>query len=697
MGISTGVGTVGLPQTSNKTIMPERMMTLAVSPLTKWKEDEILTEVQTQYGQSNNYMLRKKKTWSDYTRLYLNQFRKEQMPDSLGSKLIFTKFNEAYANFAADERTVEFEPRLLDDTDIVANTNAVATYDWDQFDGPNVWNVWLWDAMFYGFGVVDVSDWDKKWGVLRPRRQNPYLCFIDPLAVTLGQSRFFGRYEYYTYYDLINHPYMEAAKVKELARRNESKIQISGNINTNLDRLAKNILIGANNYEEPVMTNSYFEILCWYWKMGERTYRIWTDNKIEKMLGYDELKYNDSTEQDGTTDFPFVIKNLYKLPDSIMGIGVPDVIEDDHRADVRITNYLYEATKIDATPSFLYNYNALVNPRDLKTREVGKNVPTKVTPNGEMIEMPKSGAVNQATLEFLQLIQSRGDLAIGQIQMPSNATATSAAISKTRMDLIMSARAKEMTSADKRFWYVWLSRYRKHFKGGDKKLIKIVGTSGFKELKELKGKEFIPNADPDINVVSKLISEPKRVQQQQQLEQLLGPIGQVQGNVKEAVKRILYLMDMRKDDVTNLLPPTPHELRAMEENNLIDAGKMPLIHENDDDQEHISIHMRAEEGHVRDIHIQAHVLNYLRKQQLPDPNANTKEGKEAAAQTKKGDVSKILPPKGSGALAPTKVASGPVPPEVSEQQPGTGGPVNGASQAPNIGSILAGATPAPQQ
>lgn len=564
-------------------------------------------------------MLKKKKTWTDYTRLYLNQFRKDNQPDSIGSKILFTKFNETYSNFASDQKDIEFDPRSLNDFDKVENLNRVAIYDWDAFAGGDVFNEWLWDALFYSFGILDVSEFDRKNNIIRPKAQNPYLFYIDPLAVLMNQARYCGRFIYSGYYDLINDGRLDETNIKKMAMRSKSG-GYSERIDQNLDKEAKEILLGNNHYyDEPAQTNGYFEILEWYVKNAGKTYVIWVDPRSWLLLGYEELKYNDADDETYSSEFPFIIKNFYKLPRSLMGIGIPDIIEDDHRADVRLKNYMFDGIKIDSIPTFMFNYKALVNPRDLSTREIGKNIATNVTPQGEIVPFPKSGVVNGDTISFGNILENRADLAIGSSRIlraslsDVKKTATEVAVAKSKQDLILASRSKEMNSADKRFWYVWLRRYRQNMSGASKKLVRIVGESGMKELKEFTGKDFVPEVDPDIRVVSSLESEPTKILARRDLGELLPIIQQQGGNVREVIKNMLYMIGKRKDDISNILPPTPHEIRAEEENALINENKVPLIHESDDDVAHISMHMRADDNKVREAHIQAHVLNYLRK------------------------------------------------------------------------------------
>ena len=648
---------------------------MSVSPLEDWTEAEILWTIGTQFGYADDFIRKKKIWWSQYAKLYVNQYRKENQADSLGSKLLFTKFNETYSSFATDEVQVEFQSRTLDDFEKVANANKIKDYDWDEFNGPGVWNEWLWDALFYGIGILDVSNYDKKRKLLLPSTQNPFIFWFDPMAADEITARFCGRFIYSDYYSLLNDSRLDGEKVKQMGRDgfstpNQQESQL-------LYQDTKTVLMGTQYFTEPVMPNGYFEVLNWYLKVAGKTYEVFTDNQRRILLGWQELKYKDN---ENLTDLPFVVRRFYKVPRQFLGIGIPDIVEDDHRADVRLMNYMFAGIKQDSTPSFLFNYKALLNPKDLTTREMGKNVPFIQSPGNEIVPFPKTNVVSSDTIAFLNMIQNRSDSAIGSSKILRGSlasvkkSATEVAVAKAKQDLMNASRSKDMTDSEKRFWYIWLNRNKRFIGPKDEKAIRIIGKRGSEEYLNIKGKDFIPKIDPDIKVVSKLISEPTKVLMRRDMGELLQPIAQAGGNMREAIRQLLYLIDKRKEDIDNLLPPTPHELRAYEENHLIKEEKIALIHENDDDLQHIAIHQRAEDGKMKDIHIQAHVYNFLRKQGLPEA------GKEEAEQTGQ--------PAGTPAGMPMSGQQG-QPPAIGKEIPQEGMPIKGQrSVMAGLGGML---------
>ncbi len=616
-------GSVGQNQkTSDFALDWNRMLELSTIPLEKWSDDEILTTIRTQFRVSDDYLRLKKTNWTNYVKLYLNQYRKNQNPETIGSKIIFSKFHEAYANFSMDERSVLFDPRDADDFDATGNLNKIADFDWAEFSGPKVWNEWLWDALFYSYGILDLSEWDNARKTIVPKVQDPFTFFFDPAAVSVEYARFMGRWKFADYADLINDGRLDEKKVREMAKTQTPVLGSDQNI-VQAQR-AKQILLGSNYYQEPAMVAGYFQILEWYMRINGEAYVVWTNSTISYVLGYEKLDYKDMG--DGKSRFPFVFKQFYRLPRTLVGVGIPDIMEDDHRADVQLMNFFLEGVRQDSTPSFAYNVKALLNPKDLLTREVGKNIAFTTAPNGELIPYPKSNVVTGETINFESMLQSRTDSILGTFRIQGRMTATMVAIMKERQDMILAARAKEMTEADKEAWQIWFARYKRYMNTSSKKMLRVVGENGLKSIKQLTRGDFIPKTDPDIKIESKLMSEPKKVLARRDFSELLQPTVQAGGSLRESLRYLYRLIDLDKDTVTDILPPTPHEMRAEMENDLIDDEKAPMIHENDDDLVHIQVHMRAEDNKVREIHLRAHELNYLRKAGL-DGNG---KGKPAA-------------------------------------------------------------------
>ncbi len=95
-------------------------------------------------------------------------------------------------------------------------------------------------------------------------------------------------------------------------------------------------------------------------------------------------------------------------------------------------------------------------------------------------------------------------------------------------------------------------------------------------------------------------------------------MAQIGGNVKYAVRNLLRDMDFTPEQIDLLLPPSPHQLKARQENEYLKDGVWIDIDENDNDMEHIEEHYKISENDVVKLHIEAHLMNYMRKQGLQE-------------------------------------------------------------------------------
>lgn len=598
-------------------MLANRSIELSQKDLNDWREDEILDVVKSQFSFARNALLPKYQTWMDHITLYLNAYRKKVSDITLGSKLLFTQFNDVFASVDNDSLRVEFKGRTITDEEKIAFTNAVARFDFREMDMDMKQREVLWNTLFFGYGVLDVSTYDRKNKILEPQVQSPFIFFVDPLSTRPDNLRFCGRYIYKTYGELLNHRDLDPQKVKEIAL---SSVPSGQSFEKQREEEAKRILLGLNYVQDPFTPTAYIEILEWYFYNNDKLWVVWTDNGITKVLGFKEVKYND--KKGGGSKVPFVFYYFQKIPWSIWGISLPDLLDDYHRADVLLKNLMFQGISFDALPKFLANLQAFYNPKDLTTIEERKVVPTKIPPTGQIVPFPKSQVVSNDTLAFMNILQNEAIGAAGTSRILRGSltqvkkTATEIAIAKAKQDLQMSSIVRNIIEGEKTFWYIWLKRHKQFLSEDDEKLIEIIGYQGAKEFISLKKKDFIPETDPHIEVVSSLVSEPTKIIRRREMLEVLPIVGQMGGNSKEVLKKVLFDMDLTPEEVDMILPPSPHELLAREENEKLSENEFVPVNENDDDLAHIAVHQRAENTDAKEIHIRAHYKAYMLKSRV---------------------------------------------------------------------------------
>ncbi|MCX8159195.1 MAG: hypothetical protein N3D20_02815 [Candidatus Pacearchaeota archaeon] len=604
-----------------------KSLELQIKDLNEWDEKDILSTIKTQYNYARQSLDFKKNLWKQLIKLYNNEFRKKFSDIQLGSKLLFTQFHETFASVDADIRRVVFKPRRPEDEEKVVYTNAVAKFDFEEMGLPMTNRELIWNTIFFGTGILDVSNFDTSKKVLVPSVQSVFTFLIDPKALDIESARFAGRFIYKTYYELSKMRNIDFEKVKSYV--NNLSLQTNSYERVNYENQAKQILLGDNFTVEPIMPGHYIEILEWYFYNNGKLWRVYTDSTISFLLGFEKLDYSDAGG--GKSKIPFVSYNFIKTSFSFWGLGLPELIEDNHRADVVLKNHLFSGIIMDSIPSYFVNYDILLNPKDLVTREINKIVWTKASPTGQIEPFPKTQVVSNDTLSFMNILQNEAVGAVGSSRILKGSltqvrkTATEIAMAKAKQDLQISSIMRNIIDGEKDFWNRWLKRYQKFLKEDDVKFVELVGYMGAKKFQKVRKKDFIPETDPSVEVVSSLETESQKIIRRRELSEILPVIAQVGGNVKDVLRTILYDMDITPEQVDVFLSPSPHELRAKEENKLIENGELPDVDENDNDLEHIAIHYRAEDTKEKELHINAHFLNYLRKQKLEEPQKKNKK------------------------------------------------------------------------
>jgi len=196
----------------------------------------------------------------------------------------------------------------------------------------------------------------------------------------------------------------------------------------------------------------------------------------------------------------------------------------------------------------------------------------------------------------------------------SKKTATEYALRKAKEDVLMSSLMRNIIEGEKDFWYRWLKRHQRFMSENDTKLVELTGFQGAKEFLELRKSEFIPQVDPKITIISSLEAEPQRIIKRRDLGEILPTLPQIGGNAREALRYMLFLTDLSPDQIEAILPQTPHEFKAEKENEILKLNKVVQIDSEDDDMQHISVHMRISSTEARELHIASHLANMLRKE-----------------------------------------------------------------------------------
>lgn len=608
------------------------------TPLSKWSEADKLKLCKEIFGFWQNATRNVHENYVRFSRLYMNQYKSDS--NLLGSKLLFTKHNDTMAMLRSETKNIDFYPRKDSDKEAVDNLKDVRNYDEEEMEWNKVSRVWDNDASFYGLGILNLVGFNKERGTMIAKNVNPFLAIYDVYASSRSTARFGGEICYMTANDLMTS--FDPKKIQKALSSNAVPKRIGMDENTLMVDRVREYTTGLQNTQTDINNAlAYFQIIDLHINHAGEMYRIVSDLNFNAILDEYACDYEDGVKNEKTGKksslVPYEYKSLYQLPNSIQGLGVAHIVEDDHRVDVQLTNYMLEGVKQDATPRMLYKNDGLVNPRDLRYATSNRNIATKDIPSNVMMPFPKTNVATAETMSFLSMIQQRSDGALGSSRImrasisEAKKTATEIAVAKAKQDELIADRVKDMVEAEKRVWKTYVARLRKYFPDAESKNIRIIGKTGEAKMKKLAKLDFVPQTDPDVIIDSKLLAEPMRVIARNELVNTLPYIQQTGGSVKNTLKKIYRLSDMKETEINMLIPPTPDEMRASMENEQINREVSPMIDEMDNDMEHLAVHQMADDNTANERHRLGHMLNYLRK------------AKEAKAQK---EQAQNVPPQG---------------------------------------------------
>jgi len=589
--------------------MNKKISKLAKSLL---EEQDVLTQCKTELELSKQTLLPKRVQWAEYLRLYNNAKRDKE---AIGNSLLYSLFNTLFSFLYFDKLTVSFDPVESGDVDKCDLITKTAKFDYEAMKMPIVEYDWDWDALFFSTGILYIGAIDKKNKVPQIEVIDPFTFYIDPEAPDIHNARFIA---------------IERTMTKEQMREKGFKnIDKLGNppkaqTETKKAQLARKQAQNEVNTDEPLdYENKEFVILKWFTHRNGRKVSFYTDYNCSVLLTpVEDLIFKDN-------EFPIVLKHFSPIPHELFGISVPDLAGDKQRASAVLMNLAIAMEKSKLYPQYLYDKNAILNVNDLKNFAFNKFIPAEPGNKSinDVVAPLRQQSMTNSTSAILTLIRDFAQRATGQSELRQGMipggriSATTMRIAQMNADARNSLAAKLFTFAEKEFWRKWLNRYTQFKSLVSGKVIRIQGALGVRFV-GLDSDTFKFKIDPDISVQSEAVSEQKRATQIQQLVEEYKMMSD--NNTSEASKRyyrkkILELSNFSKDEIDQILPPSFDELRAQEENKLLEKGKLPEIEPYDDHQIHISIHNKVPQNNknkaVIIAHIQAHKKAFLEQRQ----------------------------------------------------------------------------------
>ncbi len=583
--------------------------------LTADQEKKLIRQVSREYKQARDWILPFYQKSYKNLKLYLNEKRDD---DKVGDPILYTVMNTIHASMYSDVPAVKWRGRTIDDINTEFGLNLLTDYDYDEMNKDQLDMDWLWDATFFGYGIVEMTYFDRDRKVPKPRLVDPFSFLYDPeTGSELDSARFCGEEI------LLSRQAIKDAKVyKEI-----DKLEPGSSFN-DLPRMASQARTesqGKSDQQESTLEddkgdNELVRLVEWRTWFGGKRVIVTLANDMKKIVRYNELAFQDT--------WGYVDKRISRTAHQFKGASIPDHVGDKQRMRSEIINLAATIVKGQQYPHYLYNSNLIRNRADLA---FGFNKFTAVPGNPQNVVVPMNQYTPnmQMTNYILQYLDAASQRATASAEMQQGVLAGQertlgelnlvAQKADTRYNLMM----KNLLMGEKKFWEQWLALYKKHFKDGlDEKVIRLTGDLDT-QFKTLNRKDIISDSkvDPDVEVVSTVIEEAKRNREIGKYVQFMNAIGEnPETDRRVLTKQFAQVVGLSENEIDAVFPPTLDELTAELQNIEFENKQSPEVLASDNHMVHLRIHRKAPASSYRNVHMATHLRAMVEMKKNPDLN-----------------------------------------------------------------------------
>ena len=597
-------------------------------PLDEKQQELLKKQVENEYLDSKRFLKPKIDEWLKRLKLYNNQKRDKT---AVGDPLIFTVMNSLLASLYDDRMTVIWEGRERGDLEMEEHLNVLSEYDYDSMDKAALDLDWLWDVLFFSYGLVNMTEFDRSQG-----RKLPVPELIDPASFLYdrkassvdGNTRGIGGMRFCGREILLTKNQMDAQGVFsdiDLVKETTTKDDLT----QEAARMRQEALGGEGESAVSRLDfkgNNYFRLVEWRtWFEGKRVLTTFA-NELGDLVRYQPLE---------DKSWQLVDKTIWRMSHQFQGVSVPDLVEDKQRKRSVISNLAVKVLQSDLYPMYVYNSDMTGNKADFSFG-FNKFIPVsgpvnqavapihKVSPNMQLYDwamnlLDTASQRATATPELQQGVISKEARTLGELNLVAQ-----------KVDTRYSLAVKNLMTGEKKFWRQWYRLYKKHFKSGiDKKVLRLSGVmSG--EFRELTRDNIIMKEDPDVKIESRLLSEAKKMKQLARTMEVLNmAANDPTANMRFGVKMVASLSGMERDEIDVLFPPTLDEMMAREQNDALDENKQVPVLPQDNHAVHLEIHAEAADTDATYAHIETHKQAMLLQRDNPELFPGTEQQQPA--------------------------------------------------------------------
>ena len=588
-----------------------------VSESSAGKYTGLIKQVQSEQKVAYDFMVPRWNRQSLWLRLLANQ-RKDK--NSVGDNTLFTIFDTVMSDLYSDTLEASFTGRSGEsDRPTTNNLTILAKYDHDEMEKAKSDYYWNWEALFFGRGLLMMSDFDREQMAPIPEVWRVMATMRDPDALSVngldrrgrGRARYIGRQIPMTLNEME-----EMGVYFNFKDLKPNRSSTSSLIEQNL-RLQNDVFGDNYRIENPIGENGKLQLLEWFTVyQGKRVFVTLADD-MKRVVRYQEYD---------SLFIPIIDRAVNPNPYSWEGVPVPQLIEDKQRAKAKTLNLAIRGVESAQNPMYLYD-QLKIKDRSHLNFGFNKMIPTDGSPRGAVEVMPKE-TLKQEVAYILDTLANNAERATATpstkqgVDPSGQNTATRDVIVDQGSDKRYGLAAKIFGWSERAFWVQWYNLYKEHFNEGiDEKIVRISGPLGEKWRPLTRENLITDKKDPDVKVESRVVAEARRFNQSQQFQAYFQFIASdPTANLRFALRYMGQLQNIDTDVLEQLLPPTPDELMAAEENEVMLENPqtiIPVLPEQDH-MAHIAKHAELPDTPALRAHIKAHNTAMALQQQRPD-------------------------------------------------------------------------------
>ena len=584
-----------------------------------------LQDIHSKYEESFEFLQDRKRRQVAQLVLLNNLSRADQ---NISATLLLTLFDRLLSALYDDKLQIKFLPSQGILQEQINSYNSLAQSDYLEMGKAKLDYDWCWDTLFFGRGYLETLRFNKKRKIIQPEVINPLVFGYDPYFENVQDWRYYWKWVTKTKWELKK--LIKAGVIDGIKKPEEIPTGVDSQLwdyKIKRDQAKKGVAPATDT-----QIGDVYQILEFYGYDDKGNKSVaWIDKSFSKILFEDKLDLGDGDDivaPDGDTieagsKWPIVVKEAFREPHSSITFSVADLLEDKHRAKSVLLNLAYIAAKDRANPIYGYNPDKVRDITQFFSRQINQHIPM----DDETAAWPLNTQepMSNGLMAFIQLLTQEAESPVGAGR-PMNAqgagsgkTATEAAISQQLNDMTQSLQSKVMQFGESEFWSHWFHRYKKYGAELGSKMANIVGVKGVKtEL--IKLEDFDTDFPPGVLVYSAKEAEYKELVLRRDLTNLYPQLAMTMGpdGMRNFNKYVFFPKLLQDPSLIDIMfPDTLDEIKAKEENEVLQKDKYPKVLPTDDHQTHIYIHQMVQPKTMATwFHIAEHEDFYNKQKQL---------------------------------------------------------------------------------